>query len=82
MLFSINGASEKSVAAWEPPEAASLFSDASSATYNRHETESFKFQILPVEEEDPSPEDAAVVLEWKAGGWFKGLTVYYKVEML
>lgn len=92
--FRIRGAGESAVTDWKPAEASSTFRDGGWMAYSKRTGGSVEFTLLPGgqnghnggggaggADSELHREDEACVLEWKAGGWFKGLSVYHSVTV-
>lgn len=76
--FRIQGAGGSAATEWKPAEAESLAGGGEWATYNKQEVVSVEFKLHPTEN-GAAGEDCT--LEWKTGGWFKGLTIFYKLTV-
>lgn len=94
--FRIRGASGGATTEWKSAEAVSDFSEGGWVSYGSQTPVSVGFSLQPegvgggggdangdkVDVADVElHEREACVLEWKAGGWFKGFTVFYVLDV-
>lgn len=88
--FKIRGAGAGAVTDWKPATASETFGAGRWASYGKNKAVSVEFMLQPCEgssNESAAPASevhgdgdvGACVLEWKAGGWFSGLSVYHAV---
>lgn len=95
IYFRVKGASDGVTSDWKPAEEASKLGAGGWVTYPSQTVGSVAFTVQPrvgggetnggtaaaeVSTVDVGLQDAeACVLEWKAGAWFKGLSVFHEV---
>lgn len=87
LSFRIVGLDINKASNWKPEEAGALYGDGGWATFNAREAETLEFQLAALEGDaapsaDGSPgEGSECMLEWRAVGWFSGLTVFYEIRV-
>lgn len=91
--FRIRGAGDEATADWKPAEASKRFGGGVWSAYDRRTAASVEFKLqagghdgdgasaAEVSGSQEKEEDACAVLEWKAGAWFGGLSVYPSVTV-
>lgn len=95
VFFRIRGAGKGVASEWKPAEAEKQFGSGGWESYSKNTAVSVEFMLQPCEgNEGASGSDSGVaaasdagpnmagescVIEWKAGGWFSGLSVYHAI---